>query len=284
MTDGYIGRNEFVPAAAWSLSNALHMMKLSWAVYAGTADDIGAPADWSITERLVGEAGYSLARIEARRGIYEPNAMVCADDASVFLVFRGTEPASWKQWITDANLRWMPCDIGRVHRGFARAVDLVWDTILEQLRLADPTGDKALFVAGHSLGAGMSQVAASRLALAADAPTPTAIYHFGCPRAFDVQGAGRYAELLGPVTYRVVNNNDIVCDIPPPELGFRHVGDQKYLTADGLLLDSPSPAVKRREGLLGGLDGLLNANLADAISDHMPAQYARSLATALRQA
>ena len=38
MSHYVINRNEFVPSSHWSVTNALHMMKLSYAVYAGTTD------------------------------------------------------------------------------------------------------------------------------------------------------------------------------------------------------------------------------------------------------
>jgi hypothetical protein len=121
-----IDRNEFVPSSDWSSSNALHMMKLSYAVYAGTTDNVGLPEDWSVTERLVLGAGYKLQIIEKRKGIYEPNAMVCSDENCVFLIFRGTEPTAWNQWATDAQTFRTPFGDGEVHTGFLSTVDLIW--------------------------------------------------------------------------------------------------------------------------------------------------------------
>ena len=51
MKDYKIDKSEFSPSSMWSASNALHLMKLSYAVYAGTTDNIGASENWAITER-----------------------------------------------------------------------------------------------------------------------------------------------------------------------------------------------------------------------------------------
>ena len=119
MKDYVIDRSEFNPSSDWSISNALHMMKLSYAVYAGTTDNVGSHEDWPMTEGLILDAGYKFQKIEKRKGIHEPNAMVCSDDEnSVFLIFRGTEPTAWNQWATDAQTFRIPFGDGEVHKGF----------------------------------------------------------------------------------------------------------------------------------------------------------------------
>jgi len=52
MKNHTINKSDFTPSSLFSVSNAYHMMKLSYAVYAGTTDDIGAEEDWSITEKM----------------------------------------------------------------------------------------------------------------------------------------------------------------------------------------------------------------------------------------
>lgn len=286
MKDYEIDRSRFNPSSDWSISNALHMMKLSYAVYAGTTDNVGSQEDWSITERLVLGAGYKFQKIEKRKGIYEPNAMVCSDENSVFLIFRGTEPTAWNQWVTDAQTRRTPFVIGTVHRGFLSAVDLIWPEIMSHLQEADPDRKKRLFVGGHSLGAGMSQVASARLASPENDRCPEAVYNFGCPRALDSVGARLYNEQLGSRTYRVVNNNDIVCRIPLKVMGFSHVGQLKYLTSDGKLRDKLSLLQRMKEWWLGkkisGWDKFkptdrLTDHLPDELADHLPEEYMKSL-------
>ncbi len=55
--------------------------------------------------------------------------------------------------------------------------------------------------------------------------TPCAVYTFGMPRVGGKQFAGEYnPSSLGAITYRLVHGDDIVPRVPPPELGYRHVG------------------------------------------------------------
>jgi triacylglycerol lipase len=281
-----IDRSEFIPSNDWSISNALHMMKLSYAVYAGTTDNVGSQEDWSVTEGLILDAGYKFQKIEKRKGIHEPNAMVCSDENSVFLIFRGTEPTAWNQWATDAQTFRIPFGDGEVHKGFLSAVELIWPEIISHLQEADPDRKKRLFVGGHSLGAGMSQVASAKLASPENDRSPEAVYNFGCPRALDSVGARIYNDQLGSRTYRVVNNNDIVCRVPLKVMGFSHVGQLKYLTSDGKLRDKLSWVQRMKERWRGKrISGwakfkptdTLTDLFPDELKDHLPEEYTKSL-------
>ena len=78
-----------------------------------------------------------------------------------------------------------------------------------------------IFYAGHSLGAALATLAASRRA-------PQAAYVFGSPRV----GNGQFAADLGTVAlYRVVDGDDAIADLPPEALGFRHAGELHRLAA-----------------------------------------------------
>ncbi len=277
MKNKAIDRSQFDGTTSkYTDNNSLHMMKLSYAVYAGTVDSIGAKEDWSITEKLIKNAGYQMERFESREGVYEPNAMIVWDDDNVFLVFRGTEPTSWNQWATDAKFLRRPFYIGKIHRGFRNSVRLIWPDIMTCLKDVYLAKKKRLFVTGHSLGAGMSQVAASRLEFK-EGLHPTAIYNFGCPRAFNFKGADLYNQRLGRRTYRIVNNNDIICNLPLEPMGYSHVGQFKYITADCELRDDPSYWWLLLDGVWGGVQALSDLNLIDAVTDHLPQSYTDKL-------
>lgn len=276
MKDYVIDKKEFFPSSEWSSSNALHMMKLSYAVYSGTTDDIGSAEDWTITEKLVQSAGYQIQKIEKRDGIYEPNAMICWDDNNVFLIFRGTEPLKWNEWAIDANLFRKSFCIGEIHQGFANSVELIWPEIMECLREVYVGKPNLLFVGGHSLGAGISQVAAAKLEFEENLH-PAAIYNFGCPRALNFDGANLYNQRLGSRTFRLVNNNDVVCNLPLEIMGFSHVGQFKYLSSNGDLKDNPSYWWFLLDGVWGAVRALADLNIADAITDHLPQNYTKQL-------
>jgi hypothetical protein len=138
------------------------------------------------------------------------------------LVFRGTEGV--KDFVTDLlalKERVTGPDVC-VHSGFEHGIEIVWETMGPALaQITVP-----LFFTGHSLGAALATVAASR-------HIPRAVYTFGSP----LVGNGAFAQSLRNVPiFRVVDDTDAVTFVPPPELGYLHVG------APHKLAEVPAPS------------------------------------------
>ena len=106
-----------------------------------------------------------------------------------------------------------------MHKGFEAAVDSVWDEIERELNVLSCP----LFYTGHSLGAALAVLAASRHA-------PQAVYSFASPR---IGNEAFVASLADVPVYRVVDDEDAVTSLPPKLLGFRHVGALQLLRAPG---------------------------------------------------
>src|SRR5260221_896729 len=136
-------------------------------------------------------------------------------DAWAALVFRGTE--NLRDWMTNAEFsmaRW-PFGGGRVHEGFRDALQTVWDRVLAAL--GQVKAGAPVFCPGHSLGAALATLAASRR-------TPAGTYTFGSPLVGD-EAFGR--TLATHLPFRVVNDVDIVTSLPPAVpllLPYQHVG------------------------------------------------------------
>jgi hypothetical protein len=132
------------------------------------------------------------------------------------LVFRGT--LGWPNIRADLEalpVRWLAG--GKVHRGFVKVLDRVWEEVAEHL---DGIEGPVLY-AGHSLGAGLATLAASRW-------TPSALYTFGSPRT----GNARFASTLREArVFRLVNGQDVITRLPPAlwPYRFRHVGKRVRL-------------------------------------------------------
>ena len=139
------------------------------------------------------------------------------DERVYVLVFRGT--SEFNDWVTDLKvfpLEW--CKGGRVHRGFAEALDQVWCDLNEFLNGIEGP----VFYTGHSLGAALATLAASRR-------KPYGLYTFGSPRV----GDRKFGKTLsGFNRFRIVNNRDVVTTVPPSigPLKFCHIGELRYTT------------------------------------------------------
>jgi hypothetical protein len=85
-----------------------------------------------------------------------------------------------------------------------------------------------LYITGHSLGAAMATVAASRVQ-----SKVTALVTFGSPRVGDAE----FVKSLTVTHYRVQNNCDDVTKVPFRLMGFSHHGTHKYMNFYGEFRD-----------------------------------------------
>ena len=164
------------------------------------------------------------------------------------VVFRGTEPNDWNDIKADANaLTALAETVGKVHRGFKTEVDQIWPYIEEALE----EDKKPLWFCGHSLGGAMANICSGRCALSYIDSEPEELYTYGSPRV----GCKRYVNHVKMTHYRWVNNNDIVTRVPPPFLGYRHNGVEKYIDRMGRLREVKGwkRVSDRIQGVLKGL-------------------------------
>ena len=125
------------------------------------------------------------------------------------------------------------------------------------LRLDSSGLDLPLFMAGHSLGAALALLAATRRA-------PTAVYTYGCPR---VGNAAFAAQLANVAVHRIVHGQDVVTAVPPEILGFRHVGDERRIGAGTKRSPKFDLAAIMRE----------MTTPPKPLADHAPINYVRAL-------
>ena len=163
----------------------------------------------------------------------EPFGFAARDDTGqVYLVLRGTESA--QDWLDDLEAEQEPWPWqdgrGRVHAGFLRLYRSLRDLALSALASLEPGGP--LWVCGHSLGCGPSSMAV--LDLRERWPDrPLGQYNFASPRLAAPDFADSY-ERLGIPTFRVVNDSDLVPEVPPAvtgDLRYQHLGVAVTFTA-----------------------------------------------------
>jgi triacylglycerol lipase len=213
----FFSRREFPPfepeaAAEYNHANALWLAELSRLVYRHDVEEdkpVPQPTRTSFLEKagLKQRAFFVSLKTDTQAMLIEP--MVSPPFA--VLVFRGTQK-NHKDFLSDIEFGILPLDPNKVgvHKGFREALDSVWDEIEGELStLACP-----VFYTGHSLGAALATLAASRHA-------PQAVYTFGSPR---VGNEAFVASLRNLPIHRVVDDKDAAALLPPEALGFRHVG------------------------------------------------------------
>ena len=138
------------------------------------------------------------------------------DQGLTVVSFRGTDKDDPTDVGADADALRVPwARGGTVHQGFKLALE----TVLPGLQQKLPSITGRILFTGHSLGAALATLLASLR-------NPGALYTIGSPRVGD---SGFVATLNQVQNYRYVDCCDIVTQIPPPLLGYQHVGQPYYI-------------------------------------------------------
>lgn len=200
-------------------------------------------------------------------------AYILANQHDCVVVCRGTEPNEWNDIKADANAVSVLAETaGKVHRGFKKEVDDLWPRLEHSLK----DNKKPLWFAGHSLGGAMATICAGRCKLAEIASNPEGLFTYGSPRV----GNKRYINFVRLNHYRFVNNNDVVCRVPPSLLGYRHCGRELYFDAKGRLRDYKS--WQRFRDRWHGFFLSLRKGQLDHLSDHSMVRYIEYIKQALQ--
>jgi len=153
-----------------------------------------------------------------------------SDDLSI-VVFKGTDPLSWTQWVDDATTAKMKvpefCTDCEVHSGFYKEYNAIRDDLFKAMTTSYnslPSPNRRIVITGHSLGAAVCALYAVHVTQ--NGLTPL-VYAFGGPRLGNQAWVDAYAAAI-PVHFRVVHSKDIVPHLPPNICGYVHHGTLVY--------------------------------------------------------
>ncbi len=212
----------------FSLSNAWWLASLCQLAYC---------QDCQIGQELP-RAGLRLERFFCGPGT---QGFLASGDGFAIFVFRGTEIKQWLDIWTDANFRLKPMRaIPKIHGGFQDALDEVWPEVQDGLDQQQAAGIPVWYT-GYSLGAALATLTAARR-------PPAALVTFGSPRVGNLDFVRLLQDL--PI-HRFVNCCDVVTQVPPPALGYWHVGEMDFISATGHVLRSPESWHVARRQLAG---------------------------------
>jgi triacylglycerol lipase len=205
--------------------------------------------------------GFPWAKLISKDGA---EVLVAKDRNDMWFAFRGTEPSKLNDVMADLKVvKNTAMAGGKVHGGFKQEVDDVWMDILEELEHNDQLKvRKDVYMTGHSLGAAMATIASTRY-------IPEELFTFGSPRV----GGPRFIKNITCPHYRFMNNNDIVCRIPPAWLGFRHHGEMIYFDRFG----NHSPKPTWSDFFYGITQSWKRFKFFDGVVDHGMPNYVKAI-------
>ena len=181
------------------------------------------------------------------------------------IAFRGTEPKEFSDIKADLNaFKGKSRTEGMVHNGFKNEIDKLWADVSVSLQRI---GKRKLYICGHSLGAAMATICASRL----EEHFPQ-LYTYGSPRV----GGKEFVRNCLVDHYRHVNNNDIVTSVPFWIMGFRHHGDLTYINTYGNIRQL-TIWQRVKDQWRGRWAAIKKFQLFDGIRDHSMGSYSAYL-------
>ena len=184
---------------------------------------------------------------------------------------RGTQPTEFND--LKADLKALPVmaeTVGRVHIGFKTEVDDLWPMIEEDIN-RKVNVSKTLWFTGHSLGAAMATIMASRAKHNVELNDPVELFTYGSPRV----GWREYCNSLNVIHHRWKNNNDIVTTVPLAVMGFKHHGECHYINAYGNVRN-PTGWQMFKDRMRGMWMGIKKGKI-DNFGDHSMVEYIKYL-------
>jgi triacylglycerol lipase len=224
--------------------------KLSAIAYMDSANGPRAATKLGYKAKLVSKGGAEM--------------LVATGKTDLWIAFRGTEPAVLNDVLADLKVfKNTAAKGGKVHGGFQNEVNDLWLDVVDVLAKNDKLKNpRDVYYTGHSLGAAMATISAHRI-------SPKALFTFGSPRV----GGPIFVKSISCPHTRCMNNNDIVCRIPPAWLGFRHHGDMIYFNRDGELAPGPTWT----DAWYGILNSWKRFKFFDGVVDHGMPNYVKAI-------
>ncbi len=213
--------------------------------------------------------------------VEETQCLVAANQDTIIVCFRGTEPNRPQDWITDLNFDLVDGPLGgRVHEGFYNALSCVWHLLNKEVLRLQADRRRHLWVTGHSLGAALATLAVARWC---DAGQPVSgLYTFGQPRTGDHTFARNFDFAFRPHTFRIVNNLDIVTRTPPRAMHYCHVGSFIYIDENGELVDDICSWRRFLNGWHGAIETILDWGRS-GVKDHNMVRYRERIECVLQR-
>ncbi|HOW35677.1 MAG TPA: lipase family protein [Candidatus Omnitrophota bacterium] len=212
---------EFISSASdFNLTDAFYLSKISELVY----EDLDKIED--VLKEEYGLSKYKPFEVKET----DTQAFLASNEDILVLAFRGT--TSWADWMTNFKIVMVSSSVGKVHSGFARSLNSIWDDVNDSI-LSGKDRNQTLWVAGHSLGGALATLAVDRLT-EENSEIVDGLYTFGQPRVGDKQFADNFDRKMKRHAFRLVDDEDIVTKIPIPP-GYRHIGTEYFINNKGLL-------------------------------------------------
>lgn len=222
-----------------------------------------------------------LKNFKAFSGLNVARGFVADNGKFAVVVFRGTEIKSFYLFpgvFADLSVAFTKTSPVKVHSGFQTVLDEIWDGengMMNYLKKIIQKYPKIkIWFTGHSLGATMATIAASKVDFC------SALYTYGSPRV----GNKEFFHSIKIPVYRIVNNHDPITMLPPKKINFitsgeeyQHVGKLKFINKHHQLcnfFDEKITIRNTKNITFPAIFKIFKENINIDFRDHAPILYA----------
>ena len=210
----------------------------------------------------------------------ETRAVVYHDDEDLVVAFRGT--MDLRNWMTDLDIATVSEDGCKIHLGFWRALESVFDALQEAVR--HECAGRRVWLTGHSLGGALAVLYAWRSMTLSRSNSFSGIYTFGQPRVGNAafRDSWPFKAGLDGCLFRVTNAVDIVPHLPWLCGRYRHCGHEVFYPGAALglrpkaaayQLDGPAWLYALRDVLALVSETVRPSSVEEWIADHHVGNY-----------
>jgi predicted lipase len=206
----------------------------------------------------------SFEMVGGRNGETAEMLIIRGDDVTI-LSLRGSDEI--EDWFKNINVMPRRSQYGTMLGGFQCEAEKLIDICLAEY---DRAG--AVYFTGHSKGGGEGICLMNMIRVRRSGVKIRGAYFFGCPRALGVGTADKFTQAYRGRVFRVVNNNDIVCRVPPHgTYGHVNPGSRAYISRNNKLwLGKVDPWRLRYDRFMGRVDAWKSGCTFDGLHDHYP--------------
>lgn len=198
-------------------------------------------------------------------------AYIAGNTENIIVAFRGTQEP--KDFLTNMQFFLTETPYGNVHHGFYKALNEVWDEMLQTIE-SFRNNNQAIWFCGHSLGAALATLAVAEYVLVKQ-KSINGLYTIGQPRTGNLEFAAQFDAKLKNQSFRFVNNADIVTRNPIPGLilKYRHIGIPLYIDGQGEIQSSISLIKKSTDIITSIVTGIIKNHKLEDFDDHKSENY-----------
>lgn len=196
--------------------------------------------------------------------VFEHKCYIFKDNMKQYVVFRGT--TNDKEIITDLDFWLEETDNGKVHGGFEKMANMLYNGIKEYLGLSC-----WIYFTGHSLGAAFSELISNKAF--EEKYLVRASIEIAKPRTGDKEYA-IYSASMPFKRIRISSNMDLVTKLPTTGMGFRHHSKHLFIDRNGKTFYNPSKLFIRWDNLLTWYN---KRKITELGTDHFIKNYAKEL-------